>query len=116
MNDATTEDMADAWGDEWGLDDRVGLGPAPTVALDDARSPLAPRQAAVVAAIHGLASARGIPPTFREVADAMGMRSQNAVRNHVAAIASKRYLRRPRKALSRDLVLLPSRVAAKDSE
>lgn len=102
-----TEDMTDAWGETWSEDDRVGLGPAPTVTSDDLRPVLTGRQAMVVAAIHGLTIARGVAPTLRDVSEATGIKNRNGVWCHVAPLVRKGYLRRPRPLLSRDLVLLP---------
>lgn len=106
-----TEDMTDAWGQTWDADDRVALGPAPTAKTDDGRKPLAPRQAVVVAAIHGLTAANGIPPTVRELTEAMNIRSPHGVHCHFAALVRKGYLRKPRYGVSRDLVLLPPKEA-----
>jgi hypothetical protein len=103
----TEEDMTDEWGETWSEDDRVGLGPAPTVLPNDPRTPLTGRQAVIVAAIHGLSAARGVPPTRREVAYAAGVRSVNGIQGHVQALARKGYLRRPGGHTTRELVLLP---------
>lgn len=107
MSDETSEDMIDAWGETWDPEDWVGLGPAPTVKANDPRPPLTARQAAVVAAIHGLTAARQVPPSRREVTSAVGCTSPNSLTYHFEALVRKGYLRQPKPLLQRDLVLLP---------
>lgn len=113
--DFEAEDMTDVWGETWSEDDRVGLGPSPTaprawldpLPCDDARSAMTERQAMIVAAIHGLASLRGRPPSRRELAVVVGIKSLNGVAIHVHALVRKGYLRCPEGRAARDLVLIP---------
>jgi repressor LexA len=55
---------------------------------------LAPRQREVLEYIAACLDQRGIPPSFREIADALGIRSTNGVSDHIKALERKGYLER----------------------
>ena len=55
---------------------------------------LAPRQREVLNYIAACLDQRGIPPSFREIADALGIRSTNGVSDHIKALERKGYIRR----------------------
>ncbi len=59
--------------------------------------PLAPRQADVLRAIGAAIRQRGYPPTFREIAEAIGIRpasSSAAITDHLNRLEAKGYVRR----------------------
>lgn len=56
---------------------------------------LAPRQRAILDYIATVMDQRGIAPTYREIGDALGIRSTNGVSDHVKALVKKGYLDRP---------------------
>ena len=53
---------------------------------------LSPRQTAIIWHIAVYAGKHGYPPSLRELSDAMGGISTNAVFNHIAACVKKGYL------------------------
>lgn len=55
---------------------------------------LSPRQRDVVDFICSTVSQRGIPPTYREIGDALGIASTNGVADHVKALIRKGYIRK----------------------
>lgn len=55
---------------------------------------LSPRQRDVVDYICSTVAQRGIPPTYREIGDALGIASTNGVADHVKALIRKGYLRK----------------------
>ncbi len=55
---------------------------------------LAPRQQAILEYIASSIDQRGIAPSFREIGDALGIRSTNGVADHVKALARKGYIER----------------------
>ncbi len=58
---------------------------------------LAPRQRQVLDTIATHVDQFGIPPTLREIGDALGIRSTNGVADHVKALVRKGYLERAAK-------------------
>jgi SOS-response transcriptional repressor LexA len=57
------------------------------------RQPLSPRQVVVLDTIRRLTRERGFPPTYRELARALDIRSTNAVKDHLLALQRKGWLR-----------------------
>lgn len=55
---------------------------------------LSPRQRDVVDYICSTVAQRGIPPTYREIGDALGIASTNGVADHVKALIRKGYLKK----------------------
>ena len=55
---------------------------------------LAPRQRQVLEYIAACLDQRGIPPTYREIANALGMKSTNGVADHIKALEKKGYIER----------------------
>lgn len=55
---------------------------------------LAPRQRQVLDAIASHVDQAGIPPTLRELGDALGIKSTNGVADHIKALIKKGYLER----------------------
>lgn len=55
---------------------------------------LSPRQQDVVDFILSTVAQRGIPPTYREIGDALGIASTNGVADHIKALIKKGYLRK----------------------
>jgi repressor LexA len=55
---------------------------------------LAPRQRQVLDVIAAHVDQMGIPPTLRELGDALGIRSTNGVADHIKALIKKGYLER----------------------
>lgn len=62
----------------------------------------APRQLAVLAYI--VRQSRGVPPTYREIGDALGIASTNGVAEHVKALLKKGLLRQLRQSQARALL------------
>jgi repressor LexA len=60
------------------------------MATDD----LSPRQRDTLDYITAAVHQRGIPPTYREIGDALGISSTNGVADHVKALVKKGYLRK----------------------
>ena len=56
---------------------------------------LAPRQREILEYIASAIDQKGIAPTYREIGDALGIRSTNGVSDHVKALVRKGYLSRP---------------------
>lgn len=56
------------------------------------RQPLSPRQAVCLDVIVEHIEANGYPPTYREIASAMGFRSTNAARDHLQALKRKGWI------------------------
>lgn len=54
--------------------------------------PLTNRQVDAFSALVGLTKRRGFPPTLRELADAMGLKSVNSARSHLLAIQRKGWI------------------------
>ena len=55
---------------------------------------LAPRQKEVLDFIAASIQQQGIPPSLREIGDALGIRSTNGVADHIKALVKKGYLNR----------------------
>ena len=55
---------------------------------------LAPRQRALLDFIASYQDQKGIPPTIREIGEALGIRSTNGVSDHIKALVKKGYLER----------------------
>lgn len=55
---------------------------------------LAPRQREILEYIASTVDRRGIAPTYREIGDALGIKSTNGVSDHVKALIRKGYLAR----------------------
>lgn len=55
---------------------------------------ISPRQRDVVDFICSTVAQRGIPPTYREIGDALGIASTNGVADHVKALIRKGYLKK----------------------
>jgi SOS-response transcriptional repressor LexA len=73
--------------------------------------PLTARQRDVLNAIRE-SSAKGRAPTLEELCDLVGMRSTNAVRNHLVALQRKGFLKPRTKNKQRDIHLIAEKVAA----
>lgn len=76
---------------------------------------LAPRQAEVLHYIQKTLEGRGFPPTYREIADALGVTSTNGVADHVKALVKKGYLKKPEAGAARGLQLTSLGSAMSDS-
>ncbi len=55
---------------------------------------LAPRQRALLDFIASYQDQKGIPPTIREIGEALGIKSTNGVSDHIKALVRKGYLER----------------------
>lgn len=68
---------------------------------------LSARQRAILEMIRDWIGQHGVPPSYREIGDAMGIRSTNGVSDHVKALIRKGYLTRlgSGRGLARALVL-----------
>jgi len=55
-------------------------------------APLTARQARVLEIIRSETEARGFPPSIREIAERMGIKSPNGVKCHLDALAAKGYI------------------------
>lgn len=55
---------------------------------------LAPRQRALLDFIASYQDQKGIPPTIREIGEALGIKSTNGVSDHIKALVKKGYLER----------------------
>jgi repressor LexA len=55
---------------------------------------LAPRQRALLDFIAAYQDQKGIPPTIREIGEALGIKSTNGVSDHIKALVRKGYLER----------------------
>ncbi len=76
---------------------------------------LSARQQAILEMIRDWIATRGVPPTYREIGQAMGIRSTNGVSDHVKALIRKGYLTRVGdggRSLARSLVLTDKALAA----
>lgn len=60
----------------------------------DSRPPLSQRQRDTLAFIERFIATHGYPPSLREMAEALGIRSTNGVADHVRALEKKGYLER----------------------
>lgn len=60
------------------------------------RPPLTARQSQILDCIASSIIEQGYPPAIREIADHMGLRSSNAVRDHLVALERKGYITRTR--------------------
>jgi len=56
--------------------------------------PLTARQGEVLAAIKGLQRRHGVPPTIREIGNAVGIPNTNAVMCHIRALVTKGCIKR----------------------
>ena len=75
---------------------------------------LSARQRAILEFIRDCIDRQGVPPSYREIGDAMGIRSTNGVSDHVKALIRKDYLSRVgdgSKSLARSLVLTEKALA-----
>jgi SOS-response transcriptional repressor LexA len=71
--------------------------------------PLTGQQQRVLAFVREFLEENGFPPTFREIGDAIGLASVNAVRGHLFALEKKGYITKtPDKARSIQIVHPPS--------
>ena len=69
---------------------------APQPLLDpEAEKRLTDRQKEILEFIASTVDQRGVAPTFREIGDALGIRSTNGVADHVKALERKGYIERP---------------------
>lgn len=66
---------------------------------------LPPRQRDVLDFITSAIAQRGIPPTYREIGDALGISSTNGVADHVKALVRKGYLNKGPDGTARSLRL-----------
>jgi repressor LexA len=68
---------------------------------------LSPRQKEALEYIMLTISQRNMPPTYREIGDALGISSTNGVSDHVKALVRKGYLERPSQGagMARGLIL-----------
>ena len=55
---------------------------------------LSPRQSDVLDFIAGTIDSRGLPPSYREIGDALGIASTNGVSDHVKALIKKGFLKK----------------------
>ena len=56
---------------------------------------LTARQQEILEFIASTVDQQGVAPTFREIGDALGIRSTNGVADHVKALERKGYIQRP---------------------
>lgn len=56
---------------------------------------LAPRQREILEYIAAIVDQKGVAPTYREIGDALNIKSTNGVSDHVKALIRKGYLQRP---------------------
>ena len=78
---------------------------------------LSPRQRDVLDFISASIEQRGVPPSYREIGDALGIRSTNGVADHVKALVRKGYLQkddRSRRGIARGLQLTDRSRAVRD--
>lgn len=66
---------------------------------------LSPRQSDVLQVIREALEERGIPPTYREIGDALGIASTNGVADHVKALVKKGYVKKAGGGAARGLQL-----------
>jgi repressor LexA len=79
--------------------------------------PLSPRQRAVLEFIISTVEGRGVPPSYREIGDALGIRSTNGVSEHLQALKRKGYIDHVGEAGSaRSLRVLPSAKGSFDDD
>ena len=57
-------------------------------------SDLSPRQQDVLDIVAESIERRGVPPSYREIGDALGVSSTNGVSDHVKALIKKGYLKK----------------------
>lgn len=69
----------------------------------DTRPALSPRQREALEIIRAYVAEHGYPPSLREIAARMGIRSPNGVLDHVRALAKKGYIERGEGKQSRGL-------------
>lgn len=69
---------------------------------------LAPRQKQLLDFVASYHDQKGIPPTLREIGEALGIRSTNGVSDHVKALVRKGYLERVGDARSSRCIRLPA--------
>ncbi|MFT4974443.1 MAG: repressor LexA, partial [Myxococcota bacterium] len=55
---------------------------------------LSPRQRDVLDFVQSTIAQRSIPPTYREIGDALGISSTNGVADHIKALVKKGYLKK----------------------
>lgn len=82
---------------------------APPPDGDDGNHMLTERQQMVLDCVHQSMESRGYPPTLREIASAVGLKSISAVDHHVKTLEKKGYLTRDA-GMSRTVVERPSRL------
>lgn len=68
---------------------------------------LSPRQQDVLTFIRTAVTQRGIPPTYREIGDALGIASTNGVADHIKALVKKGYIKKDGFGIARGLCLTP---------
>lgn len=79
--------------------------PGPDTGPTDDTSDLSPRQRDVLSCITNALDQRGIPPTYREIGDALGISSTNGVADHMKALEKKGYLRKVADGAARGIQL-----------
>ena len=62
--------------------------------MGDPGHDLSPRQRDVLDFISSTLAQRQVPPTYREIGDALGIASTNGVADHVKALIKKGYVRK----------------------
>jgi repressor LexA len=67
---------------------------------------LSAKQRRVLELISGHVTAHGYPPTIRELAMALGVRSTNTIAGHLLALEKKGFIRRPTPRTSRGMQVI----------
>lgn len=75
---------------------------------------LPPRRAEVLDCICRIIQTSGIPPTYREVGDELGISSTNGVADHVKSLVEHGYLRKPHRGVARGLQLTAKTTSMSD--
>jgi repressor LexA len=78
---------------------------SPSEPVPGAEEELSPRQRDVLDFISSTLAQRGLPPTYREIGDALGIASTNGVADHVKALVRKGYLKKDRDGAARGIQL-----------
>jgi len=71
---------------------------------------LSPRQSDVLEFVANTIDSRGLPPSYREIGDALGISSTNGVSDHIKALIKKGYLKKlegPPGGVARGIQLTP---------
>jgi len=77
------------------LEDVIAKHEHPVAALPDTRPRLTAQQQRVLDFICDFRLARGVSPSYREIAEHFGWTSTNGVHDHLRALETKGYLERP---------------------